>query len=368
MNMDPMQLEAFLDARCGHATEQANRHLSEKARHDEEAQRSKQIASFCGRAAVRVRGLREYLLDAPSGLTIGITATVEAEPAPAPSTVDEPAAVAVAGDEPAVAGNAPVSQADAATECVDRVDDIGVVDGPLDAFLPFIPAATEVALAMGEARSPADPDSDEADAPTPLTAGAMEERLVPRFAVTPESDGLTDYDQRFLDVMRLNLDRHGICSLKPADIAEIAGLARNVAGVCIAHLMRHRRIVRVSRGFRVSQQGASFPPVGEREPVAASIPAPKPKISPSAPVPSLQPVAVECLAEKLMELFVKAATNAGDGMAMFGREGLEKRFDVSAHRIEEAVYLLESRGDIEWIQGLKGHITVKVLKQAEAAA
>jgi hypothetical protein len=69
-----------------------------------------------------------------------------------------------------------------------------------------------------------------------------------------------------------------------------------------------------------------------------------------------------------MDLFVKAATNAGEGMAMFGREGLEKRFDVSAHRIEEAVYLLESRGDIEWIQGLKGHITVKVLKMAEAAA
>jgi hypothetical protein len=367
MNMDLMHLEDFLAARADAATREANRHLAEKARYEDEAQINQGVAIFCERASTRVRGLREFLLQAPSGLTIGITATVEGEPAPAPAKVDEPAAGAVTGDAPTVKGNAPVDEAEVVPAGEDRVDDVRLVADPADAPVPIIPTAPDVEPEMGEGGSAADQAGDEADAVE--AAAPVPERLVPRFSVTPEADGLTEYDQRYLDVMRLNLDRHGVCNLKAFDICDIAELDKKVVGAAIGRLIRARRIHHVSQNrYRVALKGASFPPVNEREPVPAKVAAPKPKIAPSAPVPSLQPAAVETVAEKLMELFVRAATNAGDGMAMFGREGLEKRFDVSAHRIEEAVYLLESRGDIEWIQGLKGHITVKVLKMAEAAA
>jgi hypothetical protein len=110
MTMDLMQLEAFLDDRCGHATEQANRHLSEKARHEHEAERNKEVAVYCERAAVRIRGLREYLMQAPSGLSIEISAMVKAEPDSAPAPVDERPAGPVSD------GNAPVAPAEADAE------------------------------------------------------------------------------------------------------------------------------------------------------------------------------------------------------------------------------------------------------------
>jgi hypothetical protein len=126
-------------------------------------------------------------------------------------------------------------------------------------------------------------DTDEGDA-APEAAAPIPDRLVPRFAATPEADGLTDYDQRFLDVMRLNLDRHGICSLKPADVADFAGIKRTAVGASISRLIRARRVVRLCRdSYRVSQRGASFPPASTRAPVAASISRPEAEDSAQRP-------------------------------------------------------------------------------------
>jgi hypothetical protein len=436
MNMDLMHLETFLEARADAATREANRHLAEKARHEDEAQINQGVAIFCERASTRVRGLREFLLQAPSGLTIGITATVEAEPAPAPAPVDEPAAGAVAGDAEPVAGAAAVAAADELPARDDPIHDDSAVaetagpdgddlpsDAPVgaeggggagpggaageeaDAEDKHEAARREIMKLIGDrndktdmmksalATVPGKPKSlsdvpveylsglvlliqsdlellQNAPAAEPEPVHAQEpERLVPRHDPVPEADGMTVYDQRLLDVMRMNLDRHGVCGIKPHGLCEIADLDKDVVGASISRLLRARRIVHVSQGtYRVSQRGSSFPPLGEQKAGPAKVAARKPIPRVSEPPKPLQPQAIAALADKLMDLFAQAAANAGDDRAMFGREGLVKRFDVTEYRIDEALEELTRRGQIETVAGLKGHITVRLLKPTETAA
>ncbi|WP_370194397.1 MULTISPECIES: hypothetical protein [Aurantimonas] len=359
MTMDLMQLEAFLDARCGHATEQANRHLSEKARHEDEAERNKQVAVFCDRAAVRIRGLREYLLQAPSGLAIEISASVKAEPAPEPAPVDDRAdavspecgVVSGGGDADRLAdeGDAPLRHDEAAVLPGTRAEhnDAG------DAKEPERPVPEPAGAASSVQDDTADTDESPA---APEAQSPMEERLVPRLSVTPEAEGLTEYDQRFLDVMRMNLDRNGLCKLKPFDICAIADLNKATAGSCVLRLLKARRIVHSSGGaYRVSDKGGSFPPMQKAETPA---------------VPPARPKVVSALADQLLEKFAAVAAKQNTDTVMFGREFLIEFAGAAKGDflpVDHALAELGSRRAIEVTHRDKMNVTVRVLPIAEAA-
>lgn len=426
MTMDLMHLEDFLDARAVVATREANRHLSEKARHEDEAERNKEVAVYCERAAVRIRGLREYLMQAPSGIAIEISAMVKADPAPEPAPVDEPTADPVAGGDDGAKGTAPVAPAEAGPVRDDPVPADTAVADPVPAAGDDVPADAEVGDDRGAEGSGAGEAGAEANAEDPHEAARaairaligerndktdmlksalatipgkpkklssvsveylaglvdliksdlarlecapaedtapkqpaqspMEERLVPRLTVTPEAEGLTEYDQRFLDVMRMNLDRNGLCKLKPFDICEIADLNKATAGSCISRLIKARRIVHSSGGaYRVSDKGGSFPPMQKAETPA---------------VPPARPKVVSALADRFLQKFADVAAKKNTDTVMFGREFLIEFAGAAKGDflpVDHALAELGSRRAIEVTHRDKMNVTVRVLPIAEAA-
>ena len=196
---------------------------------------------------------------------------------------------------------------------------------------------------------PAEDSAPEAQSP-------MEERLVPRLTVTPEAEGLTEYDQRFLDVMRMNLDRHGLCKLKPFDICEIADLKKATAGSCVLRLLKARRIVHSSGGaYRVSDKGGSFPPMQKVETPA---------------VPPARPKVVSALADRMMQKFADVAAKKNTDTVMFGREFLIEFAGAAKGDflpVDHALAELGSRRAIEVTHRDKMNVTVRVLPIAEAA-
>ncbi|MEC5289410.1 MULTISPECIES: helix-turn-helix domain-containing protein [unclassified Aurantimonas] len=448
MNMDLMQLEAFLDARCETATEQANRHLSEKARHEDEAQIQQEIAVFCDRAASRVRGLREYLLQAPSGLAIEISATVKAEPSPAPAPVDERA-------DPELPGSGMVSAAQEGNADGDDAHDGGSPAHPDTASETISggdeapsEAASDVAVVVAEVpavnmekepseahprvedEAPAGKEADAGKKPsraidpvvidrmaelwdegktireiaeaTGLTKGTvagttfrlrdrfpkrgpvqfqpkapaqspMEERLVPRMTSTPEAGGLTEDDQRLLDVMRMNRDRRGVCGITAKAAAEIAGLNNSVhvVGGRVRRLVKAGRMTVTEIGnqkiHRVSDKGGVFPTwqASEPSPMAERM-VPRP----AAPTLPANPKAVASLADRLLAKFADASAKIKNDTVMFGREFLIEFAGAAKGDflpVDHALAELGSRREIEVTHRDKANVTVRLLKIAEAA-
>jgi hypothetical protein len=332
MTMDLMQLEAFLDDRCGHATEQANRHLSEKARHEDEAERNKQVAVYCERAAVRIRGLREYLLQAPSGLAIEISATVKAESTPEPAPVDERAPGPVAGGDDGAEGTAPVAEAEAGPVRDDPVPADTAVADPVPAAGDDVAADAEVGDDRGTEGSGADEAGNEAH------AGRKNSR-----AIAPE----------VVDRMAVLWDE----GKTVREIAEAVGLTKGtVAGTTF----------RLRDRFPKREAVASKPkPEPAQSPMAERL-VPRPVPAPYNPIPIGNVREIAPLMNEMRAFFAKCETKQPGG-GIHEVASLEVRFNTTDLRIERALTALAEAGDIEWSASLKGHVTVRALKMVEAA-
>ncbi|MCD1645274.1 hypothetical protein [Aurantimonas coralicida] len=276
-----------------------------------------------------------------------------AEPTPEPAPVDEPAVGPVAGGDDGAEGTAAVAEAEAGPVRDDPVPADRTDGDPVSAAGDDVPADAEVGDDRGKEASGAGEAGKEAHAPA---QSPMDERLVPRLTVTPEAEGLTEYDQRFLDVMRMNLDRHGLCKLKPFDICEIADLNKATAGSCISRLIKARRIVHSSGGaYRVSDKGGSFPPMQKAETPA---------------VPPARPKVVSALADQLLQKFADVAAKKNTDTVMFGREFLIEFAGAAKGDflpVDQALAELGSRRVIEVTHRDKMNVTVRVLPIAEAA-
>jgi len=267
--------------------------------------------------------------------------------------MDEPAAGPVAGGYDGAEGTASVAPAEAGPVRDDPVPADTAVADPVPAAGDDVETAAEVGDDRGAEGSGAGEAGEEADAPA---QSPMEERLVPRLTVTPEAEGLTEYDQRFLDVMRMNLDRHGLCKLKPFDICEIADLDRLTVGSCVLRLIKARRIVHSSGGaYRVSDKGGSFPPMQKAETPA---------------VPPARPKVVSALADRMLQKFADVAVKKNTDTVMFGREFLIEFAGAAKGDflpVDHALAELGSRRAIEVTHRDKMNVTVRVLPIAEAA-
>ncbi|MDE0922506.1 hypothetical protein [Aurantimonas coralicida] len=332
MTMDLMHLEDFLDARAVVATREANRHLSEKARHEDEAERNKEVAVYCERAAVRIRGLREYLMQAPSGIAIEISAMVKADPAPEPAPVDERPADPVAGGDDGAEGTASIAPAEAGPVRDDPVPaDTAVADLVL---VPGddVPADAEVGDDRGTEGSGAGEAGKEAH------AGRKNSR-----AIAPE----------VVDRMAVLWDE----GKTVREIAEAVGLTKGtVAGTTFR--LRDRFPKREPLPFKPKPEPAQSP-MAERL-VPRPVPAP---YSPTA-IGNVREIAP--LMNEMRAFFAKCeAKQPGGGIHEVA--SLEIRFNTTDLRIERALTALAEAGEIEWSASLKGHVTVRALRMAEAA-
>ena len=99
--LDLIQLDTFLQVEKCRADEEAGLHISAKDRHAEESKAAAKRAKFMDHAARRVRGLKEFLAGAPSGLVINLYAEIEAGEMPAPLAEPDPQDEAQSTAEPA---------------------------------------------------------------------------------------------------------------------------------------------------------------------------------------------------------------------------------------------------------------------------
>lgn len=326
MNLHTMRTRAEQRQRAAHQN---------RAFHREQQKAAEREDQDCKKVIKGIDGLlsaQSAMASIFSEVSADLLAAIGAESAPAPAPVDERAAGPVAGGGDGAEGTAPVAPAEAGPVRDHPVPDDRTDGDPVPAAGDDVAADSEVGDDRGTEGRGAGEAGKEAH------AGRKNSR-----AIAPE----------VVDRMAVLWDE----GKTVREIAEAVGLTKGtVAGTTF----------RLRDRFPKREAVASKSKPEPAQSLMAERLVPRPVPAPYNPTAIGNVREIAPLMAEMRTFFAKCeAKQPGGGIHEVA--SLEVRFNTTDLRIERALTALAEAGEIEWSASLKGHVTVRALRMAEAA-